>query len=151
MVNRISSERKVRKNVGTSKFEYSEGPLGDVLRTSWGRPESTSQGRPLNVGLGRPLNVISGHPRDVRSGPPQNGQIGSLGDWLGNHSEIIHKSFGKNFKFRSSLYIPSNLICTFPTFYQDIITSSQLANIGPQDLLKTSLSNVPRMSPKDPI
>ena len=50
MVNRISSERKVRKNVGTSKFEYSEGPLGDVLKTSWGRPESISQGR-LDVSI----------------------------------------------------------------------------------------------------
>ena len=29
-----------------------EGPLGEVLRTSWGRPESASQGRPLNVTLG---------------------------------------------------------------------------------------------------
>ena len=53
---------KVRKNAGTSKFEYSGGPLGDVLRTSWGRPESTSEERPLNVGLEHPLNVISGSP-----------------------------------------------------------------------------------------
>ena len=90
MVNQISSERKVRKNVGTSKFEYSEGPHVDVLRTFCGRPESTSQGRPLNVGLGHPLNVISerpldvrlGRPWDVRSGRPRNGQIGSLGDVL---------------------------------------------------------------------
>ena len=35
----------------------------------------------------------------------------------------IHKAFGKNFKFHSNLHIPSDLICTFPTFYQDIITS----------------------------
>ena len=49
-----SSKRKVRKNVGASKFEYCEGSLGDVLRTSWGRPESTSQGRPLNAGLDVP-------------------------------------------------------------------------------------------------
>ena len=43
----------------TSKFEYSEGPLGDVLMTHWGGPESTSQGRRLNVRLRRPLDVIS--------------------------------------------------------------------------------------------
>ena len=48
----------------------------DVLRTSWGRPESTSKGRPLNVRLRRPLDVISGRPRD--------GQIGSLGDVQGS-------------------------------------------------------------------
>ena len=50
----------VTKNAGTSKFEYSEDLLGDVLRTSWGRPKSTSQGRPLNITLGRALEVISG-------------------------------------------------------------------------------------------
>ena len=84
MVNRISSERKVkRKHFGTSKFEYSKGALEDVLRTSWGRPESTSQGRSLNVRLGRILNVISVLPQDVRLGRPQDGQIGSLGDVLG--------------------------------------------------------------------
>ena len=55
-----------------------EGPLGDVLRTSWGRPESTSQGRPVDVGLGRPLGVILGRPQDVRSGRLRDGQIGSL-------------------------------------------------------------------------
>ena len=35
----------------------------------------------------------------------------------------IHKAFGKNFTFHFNLQIPSALICTFPTFYQDIITS----------------------------
>ena len=58
LVNRISSERKVTKNAGTSKFEYSEDPLGDALRTSWGRPESASQGRSLEVGGGRPRDVL---------------------------------------------------------------------------------------------
>ena len=78
LVSRISSERKVTKNAGTSKFEYSEDPLGDVLRTSWGCPESISQGRPLNVRFGRPLDGISGRPQ----GRPGGGQIGSLGDVL---------------------------------------------------------------------
>ena len=53
-------------------FEYSQGPLGDILRTSWGRFESTSQGRPFNVRLRRP--------QDVRLGRPRDGQLGSLGD-----------------------------------------------------------------------
>ena len=87
MVNRISSEKKVKKTVGTSKFEYTEDPLGDVLRTSWGHLESTSQGCPWNVRLGRPLDVISERPQnvrlrrpqDVRSARPWDGQIGSLG------------------------------------------------------------------------
>ena len=43
-----------------------EGPLGDVLITSWGSPESTSQGSPVDVRLGRPLDVILRHPQDVR-------------------------------------------------------------------------------------
>ena len=79
----MSSERKVTKNAGTSKFEFSQDPLGDVLRTSRGRPKSTSQGLPFNVRLGRPLDVISGHPQDVRLGCPWDGQIGSLWDVLG--------------------------------------------------------------------
>ena len=62
LVNRISSEKKVNKKINTSKFEYSKGPQGDVLRASWGRPKSTSQGRPLNVGLRRPLDVNLGRP-----------------------------------------------------------------------------------------
>ena len=33
------------------------------------------------------------------------------------------KAFGKNVMFHSNLHIPSDLICAFPTFYQDIITS----------------------------
>ena len=36
-----------------------ESPLEDVLRTSWGCPESTSKGRLVDVRLGRPLDVIS--------------------------------------------------------------------------------------------
>ena len=87
MVSRISSERKVTNNAATCEFEYSENPLRDVLRASWGRPESTSRGRAWNVRLGRPLDIISGRPqdvrlgrsRDVRSGGPRDGQIGSLG------------------------------------------------------------------------
>ena len=35
----------------------------------------------------------------------------------------IRKAFGKNVKFHSNLHIPSYLICTFPTFCQDVITS----------------------------
>ena len=74
-----------KKEFETSKFEYSQGPLGEVLRIS---PESTPQGRPLNVRLRRPMDVILGcpqgvrleRPRDVRSGRPWDGQIGSLGD-----------------------------------------------------------------------
>ena len=33
----------------------------------------------------------------------------------------IHKAFGKNFKVHSNLHIPSDLICTFPSFYQNTI------------------------------
>ena len=98
LVNRISSERKVRKNVGTSQFEYSDGALGDVLRTLSGRPEPTSQGSHLNVELGRPLNVISGRPWDVRSGRLRDGQIGSLGDVLGTlEGDVLGTSWGPIF------------------------------------------------------
>ena len=72
LVNRTSSERKVKKNMKTSKFEYAQGPLGDVLGTSSGRPESTSQGRSLNVRLRYPLDVISRCSQDVRLGRPRD-------------------------------------------------------------------------------
>ena len=49
-------------------FEYSQGPLGDVLITSRRRPELTFQGRPLSVRLRRPQDVISGRPRDGQTG-----------------------------------------------------------------------------------
>ena len=81
MVNRIRSARKVRKNVGTSKFEYSEGPLEDVLgmsrinlsgtflerriRTS---PEShfrTSLGPQIRKFPGRSNRIFRGTPGDV--------------------------------------------------------------------------------------
>ena len=60
--------KKVKRNFGTSKFECFEGLLRDVLRTSWGCPDSTSQGCPSNVRLGLSLDVISGRPQDTRLG-----------------------------------------------------------------------------------
>ena len=119
LVNRISSERKVKKN-SKSKFEYSQGPLGDVLRTSWGRPESTSQVRPLNVRLRRPQDVISGRPQvvrlgrpqDVTSGLPRDGQIGSLGDVLGTlEGDVLGTSWGPIFAGWS--VIISSTSCNF--------------------------------------
>ena len=106
MVSRISPERKVTKNAGTSKFEYSEDPLGDILRTSFGCPESTSQGRPMNVRLGRLLDVISVRRQDVtlerpwenRSGRLRDGQIGSLGDALGTLEwDVLETTWGPIF------------------------------------------------------
>ena len=75
LVIQISSERNVKKKFETSQFERFEGPVGDVLRTSWRRPESISQGRPLKATLGRPQGIRLERPRD--------GQIGSLEDVLG--------------------------------------------------------------------
>ena len=66
-----------------------EGPLGDVLRMSWGRPESTSQRRPVDVKLGLPLDVISELPQDVRSGRPWAVQMGSLGNVLGTLQRYV--------------------------------------------------------------
>ena len=82
MVNRVSSERKVKRNLGTFNRRFHivpkkciQGTLRDVPRTSWGRLESTYQGRPLDVRLGRPLDVILRRRRDVKSGRPRDGQI----------------------------------------------------------------------------
>ena len=59
----MSSERKVKRNFGTSKFEYSEGPVGDVLE----RLEDVSNHPNLDVRLERSLDAISGRPQDFRS------------------------------------------------------------------------------------
>ena len=53
----------------------SRGRHENLLRTSWGRSESTSQGRLLDIRLGHPLDVRSGRPRDVSSKFPRDGQI----------------------------------------------------------------------------
>ena len=71
LVNRIISEEKVKGNLDIVRKTYFEGLLGDVLRTSWGRPKSTSQ------------DVRSRRPKDVTSGHTWGDQIGTLEDVLG--------------------------------------------------------------------
>ena len=61
-------------------------------------------------------------------------------DWKLIPLRYIHKAFGKNFRFYSNLHILSNLICTFPTFYQDIITSSCNYDLSPPTLPSTIFS-----------
>ena len=74
------SERKIKINFGTSKFEVL---LADVLRMFWGRLESASQGHLLNVRLGRPQDNRSRGLQRVRSGRVQDSQIGSSGTCWG--------------------------------------------------------------------
>ena len=98
MVNRISSERKLKRNFGRSNCELFEGLVGHVLRTSWGRPKSTSQGLSLNVRLERPLDAISRRPQDVRLGRPRDDEIGSLGPVLGTlEGDVLGASWGPIF------------------------------------------------------
>ena len=49
----------------------------------------------------------------------------------------IHKAFGKNFKLHSNLHIPSDLICTLPTFCRDIIRPWCNYYTSPPTLLST--------------
>ena len=51
----------------------------NILRTSWGRSESTSQGRPFDLKSGIPMDVILGQHQDVRTRNPGDVQIASLG------------------------------------------------------------------------
>ena len=96
LVNWISSKRKGNRNFGTSNWwphffpkTCFEGPLVDVLRTSWGCPESsqdsgdeTSQESPLKVKLEC----------------PQDGQVGSLGDVVGTVGrDVLRTSWGPIF------------------------------------------------------
>ena len=89
MVNRINSEKKVKRNLGTFSWwlyivciTCFQGLLGDVLRTSWGHPKSASQRHCLDVISSCPHDVISGRLWDIRSGRPQDDQIGFLWDVL---------------------------------------------------------------------
>ena len=72
LVYEISFEKKVKRNCGTSKFEYFEDPLGYVPNQLLGDvPWMSFQ------------DVRLGCSQDVRCGRPHDGQIGSLGDVLG--------------------------------------------------------------------
>ena len=130
-VNRISSERKVKRSLGTSnRWSHIypktcfQGRLGNVLKTPWGCPETTSRGRLLDVRLGRPQDVISRRPQDVRSGRPQDvswghpqdGQIGSLEDVLGTlEGDVLRTSWGST--FASSSIIDVSLGSEFVSDY----------------------------------
>ena len=100
LVNRISYERKVKRNLRTSNRwphlvtnTCFQGRLRDVLRTSWRSPKSNSQGCLLDVRLGRPLDVISRRSQGVRSRRPRDSQIGSLEDVLGTLEEDVLGTF----------------------------------------------------------
>ena len=116
LVNRISSERKVKRTLGTSNrwphiFPQMcfQGCLGDILRTSWGHPESVPPGRILDVRLGRSLDVISRCPQVVSLGRPWDGQIGSLGDVLGTFEGDAQ---GPLFAGWVSIALFATVICT---------------------------------------
>ena len=88
----------------------------DVLRKSWGRPESASQGRLLNVRLALSLDVISGCPQSVRLRNPQDRQIGSLGDVLESLEEdVLETTWGPIFEgwVFSALMHKRNTNCHF--------------------------------------
>ena len=74
LANQISSARKFKRNVGTSKFECFEGPLGDLGRTSLARPALTHQRLPLNARSGRSQDVRSGWSNKIFRGRP--GDVG---------------------------------------------------------------------------
>ena len=75
MVNGISSERKVEKNLG-HPTEYTEGPLGDVLGTSRINLPGTSLKRQIRTSPGRPFRTSPG-----RSNRIFRGRSGDVGEW----------------------------------------------------------------------
>ena len=83
MVNRISSERKVKRNLGTSNrrphivpMTYFEGSLGDILK-----PGDVRINLPGTF-LGRHFRTSAGHALDVKLECPRDGQKWSLRDLL---------------------------------------------------------------------
>ena len=95
LVNRLSSERKVNGNFGTSKCEYFEGPLGDVrinfpgtflerqIRTSYGRHFRTSPGRQIGTPPERQTRTSPGlSNRIFRESPGEVGGRRPRGQYL---------------------------------------------------------------------
>ena len=76
LLDRFGQSNKLRRK-SENKFSDIQG---DILRTSWGRPESTSQRRPLNVKLGRPMTLFQTfRGRQVGTSPER--QIGRSLGW----------------------------------------------------------------------
>ena len=89
--------KKSLKKLQTSKVEYSQGPLRDVLRTSWinlpgtslerqiktspGRNFRTSPGRQIGTFPGRSNRIFRGRPGDVGGGRPRD-VLGTNICWL---------------------------------------------------------------------
>ena len=95
--------KKSLKKIGASKFEYSQGHLGDnVLATSRIHLPGVSLERQIRIS---PLDVISGRPQDVRLGRPQGGQIGSLGEIPGTlKGDVLGTSWGPIFARWEALF-----------------------------------------------
>ena len=102
-------KKSLKKN-STSKFEYSQDPLGDVLGTSRINLPGTSLELQIKTSLdvisGRPQDVSLGRPWDFKLGLPLDGQIGPLVDVLGTFDgDVFSTSWGPIFAgWVSSMY-----------------------------------------------
>ena len=84
LVNRINSERKVKKNFrhaslstlkvpqGTSRINLPGTSLERQIQTSPGRDFRTSPGRQIGTSLGRSNRIFRGRPGDVEGGRPRD-------------------------------------------------------------------------------
>ena len=108
MVNRISWQKKVKRNLGTSNRR----PHIVFWRSSKGRLRPSFMERLWEVNLGRPHIVRLGRPQDVRSGHPCDDQISSLGDVLGKlQGEVLGTSWGPTFAGWDNL--ENNQLCNY--------------------------------------
>ena len=119
MVNRISSERKVKGNFGTSRCECFEDPLGDVrinfpgtslerqIRTYIGRHFTTSPGRQIGTYPGRQIGTSPGWSIRIFRGRP--GDVG--GDVLGTNICWLGSSIYNNSLSFTNAYSETGIRC----------------------------------------
>ena len=152
LVNRTSSEWKVKRNLGTSNRwpcivpkTCFQSRLGDVLRTSRGCPGATSWGHPESTFQWRLLDVISRRPQDVRLGR----QFGTSPGWsnrifIGRPRDALGTNICQLGIVKSFVNFKDCLGC----YFHDLFTSMSVGAavlpimVRPNAILKSEFVNV---------
>ena len=121
MVNQISSERKVKRNFGTSKSECFEGPLRDILKTSWDVPKQP----PRDVSQ---RQIIASLERHFETSPERH--IRTSSRWSNRFLKGILGTLEDTYLRRTGdQYLPTSLVDKYNNTYHFSI-GNKLINAG---------------------